>query len=586
MLSAYWNKLKSELDVPPYQIELEQRNRVMLGCVELGIGYSLFFVLGCVALYGFVPTYLLAIAGVMIVIEATWKISLVNKYRGQTDEERSNPAWRRVIWLGGLYTGIFFGLASLTMLLQLPIPNLTLLGIAYMGVYITSCWLGSVYLPTAVSKLIPMTIPLAIAMAIQGTLLNVLFALALVFTTGISLFYIRNLTRQSTELVSARLRIEDLYEKLSVEKHNADQAVIDKSRFIAAASHDLRQPLHALGLFLEAIRTRTTDKEIQSLMDSVDKSTGSLNHLFEGLLDVSKLDAGAIEPHVRHFGINAIFSTMEDEFNQLANAKGLELSFSNDNCVVCTDFILLERVLRNLLSNAIAYTEYGQVSLKAIQNKNEVSITISDTGIGIPETELDNIFSEFHQLGESAHYDGKGFGLGLAIVKRISDLLKFNIQVASSVGEGTRIELSLPAGDHHRVSEAMTPTTGDLVRPGTRILFIDDNTSILEGMKSALADWDVESLLTNSYAEAVQSMDELKFTPDLIIADYHLAENDSGVSAALQIRERLSEEIPFIVVTGDTSIDSLPTNMTPAPPILYKPVRPEKLREAIVLHAR
>lgn len=584
MLSKFAQKLEYELNKPQDPIEQHQRNRVMLDCVELGLGYSFFFLVGCVALYGYVPTYMLVIAGAITMAEAYIKVGAVNRFRKQSAQERSNPTWRRTIWLGGLHTGIFFGLAALTLLLPLPRPNLMLLFAAFLGVYIVSCWLGSVYIATGYAKLIPLTLPLAIAMALQGTFVYILLSLALLVSTGLSLFYIRGLVKQSGELVSARLRIEELYQKLSVEKKNSDQAVIDKSRFIAAASHDLRQPLHALGLFLGAIRSRIEDKKIVSLMDSVDKSTDALNHLFDGLLDVSKLDAGAIEPKLRHFYIDSLFATMDDEFNQLARSHGLELGIHIDQCVVRTDFLLLERVTRNLLSNAIDNTEQGSVSVVTKREGEEVILTISDTGIGIPETELDDIFNEFHQIDQDNRHEKNGFGLGLSIVKRISDLLEFDINLRSTVGKGTQVELRLPKGDPDLVAHRADSIVEGSVRPGTRILFIDDNRSILEGMQYALDDWDVECLLTTSYDDAVRTMEKLKFFPDLIISDYHLAGNASGVSAVMQIREKLREDIPYIVITADTSGELLKSETTPIPPILYKPVRPDKLREAIMLH--
>jgi len=584
MPSKSINKLIYQLNKPQNAVEKYQRDKVILDCKELGIGYSLFFIMGCSALYGYVPTYLLIIASLMIVAEAIIKISLVYKYKAQNGNDRAKPYWRYVIWMGGLYTGIFFGVAALALLLPLPKPNASLFLFTYAGIYVTSCWLGSYYMPTAVLKLVPLTLPLAIALVLQGPPLHILMSTTLVFTTVISIFYVYGLTKQFAELNLANIRIEELNQRLSAEKQSAEQAVLDKSSFIAAASHDLRQPLHALGLFLGAIRNHSDDKKIHSLMDSAEKSTSALKHLFEGLLDVSKLDAGAVEPRPTHIKFSSLTSSLEDEFQELAKSKGLSLTIVDSSCVVYTDVFLLERVLRNLLGNAIAYTNQGSVSLKAIRFDDQIEITVTDTGIGIPDSELETIFSEFHQIEKKEPYAENGFGLGLAIVDRISRLLDYDLSVNSSLGQGTTFTIVVPEGEINNTSEPLISPVLQTIQTGTKILFIDDNDGILDGLDAAMDGWNTENLFVRSYDEAIRSMNELDFVPDLIICDHHLKNSKHGADAALKIREKINRNIPFIIITGDTAIKDI--GMTPPPPILYKPVRPQELCEAIVLNLK
>lgn len=586
MAETLLSRLNAVLDKPQSAAEQEQIRKGMLDCVMPGLGYSVFFLIGSAALYGHVPTILILIAGVSIVLEAVYKIGKVNVYRAQSATDRADPAWRRVIWPGALYTGFFFGLSALTMLLPLPSANLMVLAFSYMGVYIMSCWLGSCYMPIAIAKLVPLTLPLSIGFLFMGSITCLLVSFSLLITLSLSLIYIHGMVRQSGDLVNARHRIEELYLKLDKEKQSAEQLVIDKSRFIASASHDLRQPLHALGLFHSAIRARVDDDKIHSLMDSVDKSTGALNHLFEGLLDVSHLDAGVIEPDPEHFSVGSLFGSMHDEFQQLAHAKQLSLNITNDSCVLYADPLLVERILRNLLSNAIEFTDEGSVELAAFYNGNNVVLSVSDTGPGIPASEVENIFNEFHQIGRSAHHDEKGFGLGLAIVRRIAQLLDVSPEVTQVEPHGSSFSLELPAGSRELIARSNEVNVVEDIRVGTRIMIVDDNVTILDGMETALEDWGVDCLVASSIDEALQSLDETGFMPDLLICDFHLNDHRNGVAAAGIICKHLVADIPFIVITGDTSIESTEELVESELQILYKPVRPGKLRESIVSNLR
>jgi len=411
-------------------------------------------------------------------------------------------------------------------------------------------------------------------------------SLSLVFMTGMSIFYIRSIVRQHTELIEASERVEELNANLQLEKDAAEQMVINKSRFIASASHDLRQPLHALGLFHSAIRAHVQDDKIKTLMDSVDKSTTALNHLFEGLLDVSRLDAGVIEPEPEHFTIGSLFASMHDEFLELANSRGLQLEIKNESCVVYADKILVERILRNLLSNAIEFTEYGSVELSATGKDELVFIKVSDTGPGIPEKEIDRIFDEFHQIGRSTHHDEKGFGLGLAIVRRISLLLDVPLYVSPIDPHGTCFTMELAAGERALIELPEEIGVVEDIRPNTRILVVDDNVNILDGMQTALDNWQVDSLVASSYDEALQSLRETGFVPDLLVCDYHLSDGHNGVETANAICHQLSRDIPCIILTGDTTIESEISEDGIKRGILYKPVHPRKLREAIVSNVR
>lgn len=583
-MNPYVRFLKN-LDKPPSTVEREQFQKVMLDCIEPGVGYSVFFLIGCAALYGHVPTVYLVICGCILLVDSVVKISLVKKFEKQNAEQRANPLWRRIIWLGAAFTGVFFGLLSLVLLIPLPQANLMVLAFTYLGVYMTSCWLGSSYLPVLVNKLVPLTLPLALAMIWVATPMLTLVSFALVFMSGMSLFYVRSIVRQHTELVYARQRIEHISENLTREKLAAEKLIIDKSRFIASASHDLRQPLHALGLFHSAIRSEAKNEKIHALMDSVDSSTSALNNLFEGLLDVSRFDSGAVEPVYEHFKIDCLATALYEEMFQMAKSVGLLLELKCDRCVVYSDKLLIEQVLRNLLGNAIKFTKTGSIVLSATCNNKIVSVSVSDTGPGIPEADIKTIFNEFHQIQRSNHHEDKGFGLGLAIVRRITELLDIPLKISPVEPHGVVFLLELPAGTESQ-AQALTVTssageTGSVATISkSRVMLIDDNVSILDGMQTVLMDWNVDCLTASSREQAIQCLQETGFIPDLLICDYHLALGENGVGVARAVCDYVGRDVPVIVITGDTLIDIAHARLTGLD-VLYKPVSPGDLQTAI-----
>ena len=578
-------RFQDQLNKPPTALEQEQFRKVLLDCVVPGIGLSVFLLIGCIAVYGHVPTVYLVIPGCMMFAEAVLKISLVKKFKKQSTKERANPAWRKIIWLGGLYTGVFFGLLSLVLLQPLPQETRLILAFAYLGVYVCCCWLGSSYWPTLALKLIPLTVPLIVAFVWLATPMSLLIAFSLLYVTAVSLLYVKSIEKQHSELVYARQRVEEISENLKLEKLAAEKLVVNKNRFIASASHDLRQPLHALGLYHSAIRARLKDENIQSLMDSVDKSTAALNHLFEGLLDVSRLDSGAVEAIYEHFEFDAFVILMCEEFSQMAHSKGLQLEINSESCVIFSDTLLIERVLRNLLSNAIKFTEGGSISLSARYNETGVTVSVSDTGTGIDESEIEHVFEEFYQAEKSEHHVERGFGLGLSIVHRICKMLDIPLGIKANQHGGTCITLELPRGDKNKVRQTQTPIPLSRHSINTRVMVIDDNVGITDGMKSLLADWGVSCLTATSSEDALRVLKETSTVPELLICDYHLSADVKGPAVASAICKSVRRTIPVIIITGDTTINAENYSDVKGIDVLYKPVRADDLRAAILASA-
>ncbi|HEX5057149.1 MAG TPA: hybrid sensor histidine kinase/response regulator [Gammaproteobacteria bacterium] len=389
--------------------------------------------------------------------------------------------------------------------------------------------------------------------------------------------------QEKTLIESIRIRFEkeELLEELKKQKRQAEQANIAKSKFLAAASHDLRQPLHALGLYLDTLQTQLNTKRQEELVDKMGIATAALNDLFQSLLDISKLDAGIVEPAIIDCPINEIYKRLEVRFTPMAKAKNLEISFNSGDDVVVTDPLLLERILDNLIGNAIRYTNSGKITVAAVKDKDSVQVAVADTGPGIPVHEQENIFKEFYQLHNPERDRTKGLGLGLSIVSRLCALLSHPLKLESEPKRGTKFTLSLPPGNPANIAKAPQQN----VRPGwdikgSNILVIDDEAEIRDAMRQLLSNWGCNPVCVDSADEAKAAvLSGLK--PDLIIADYRLRESQTGVDAIRTIIEALRTKVPGILITGDTAPERLQEAARSGFKLLHKPVNPGQLRMVV-----
>ena len=380
--------------------------------------------------------------------------------------------------------------------------------------------------------------------------------------------------------ITQDFRNAQLLEEVSIAKEEADSANLAKSLFMAATSHDLRQPLHAQSLLLDSLIRQTNEPSKKILVDKIVKSNDALISLFDSLLEVSQLDAGTITVHKSSFLIHDLCSQIVDEFLELANKKNIQLEFYGDHNVVESDPVLLSRVIRNLLSNAIKFTESGSVIIKFEQPTNVVELTVTDTGIGIPEEHHEHIFNEYTQLGNATRDRSKGIGLGLAVVKRLCNLLEHSITIESQPGSGTEFKVFLPIGYDEVQSSSFEENTlqdlGDI-----NIVLLDDEVSILEAMERLLEDWNCPTRAFTNCTDALNYLDKSDFKPDLILSDYRLAENLSGIDAIQQLRDSIERQVPAILISGDTDPALLDKLEKEDFFLLHKPVKPSKLRRVM-----
>jgi signal transduction histidine kinase/CheY-like chemotaxis protein len=383
---------------------------------------------------------------------------------------------------------------------------------------------------------------------------------------------------------SIRLRFEnvDLVESLRREKAAAELANTAKSRFLAAASHDLRQPVHALSLFVAAMRPRQMDDEARSLLDHVDGSVRAMSGLFGGLLDISRLDAGVVEINRMPFAIQPLIDRVCRDYSSEAAAKSVYLSVRRSSAVVQSDPLLLERILRNLIGNAVSYTERGKI-LVGCRRGAMLRIQVCDTGPGIPMHEHEHIFQEFYQLDNPERDRTKGVGLGLAIVKRLTALLDHSLTLRSTVNRGSvfTIEVPLAAAGVDVVSTDEDASSTEIIRGSGLILVIDDEVAIQVAMRSLLHSWGYDSIITATCDDMLKQIALRREVPKLIVCDYRLREHENGIVAIERLRSEYNDDIPGMLITGDTAPDRLKEAQDSGFLLLHKPVPNSKLRAAI-----
>ncbi len=398
------------------------------------------------------------------------------------------------------------------------------------------------------------------------------------------------------QAIGLKRRTEQLADQLRVEKaaavearREAEAANRAKTQFFAAASHDLRQPLHAMGLFAETLRQRANQPEVASLVNSINQSVEALEGLFGELLDITRIDSGGVDVQAAPVNIKELFARLRLSFEPTAFEKGLALSFHGEHRFAHTDGLLLERILRNLVSNAIRYSEDGGVLVACRAYRGRLLMQVWDTGIGVAESSLPHIFDEFYQVQSQrplAPHQRKGLGLGLAIVKRLADLLQAPLTVRSRVGHGTVFTLTLPAGREPR--GLLAPPVGTATRlgitlQGRRMVVVEDEPAVREGLTVLLESWGAQVDAFDDLATLERwTADNARVSPDLLIVDYRLPAGRTGIDALRVLRARWPElSLPAIVITGSSLGGHENEAVHDDFHLLIKPVAPTKLRAMI-----
>lgn len=383
---------------------------------------------------------------------------------------------------------------------------------------------------------------------------------------------------------SIRLRLENvgLVENLRREKAAAEEASVAKSRFLASASHDLRQPVHALSVFVGAMRSHEMDTQARGLLDHIDGSVRALSGLFGGLLDISRLDAGAVGVKRTDFAIQPIIERVCRDYSSQAREKGLTLENYPCSAVLHSDPALCERILRNIVANAVTYTDQGKI-LVGCRRGPQLRLQVWDTGRGIPQSEQQLVFQEFYQIGNPERDRTRGVGLGLAIVKRLTTLLEHRLELRSSPGKGTCFNIDIPYASNQSALhlDPMQATAGAAAPGSGLILVVDDERAIQIAMQSLLRSWGYMVIAAGSYAEMLERIGSNPEVPRLIICDYRLRDNETGSAVIEQLRNEYNEAIPGMLITGDTAPDRIKEAQSSGYLLLHKPVSNAALRTSI-----
>jgi signal transduction histidine kinase len=456
-----------------------------------------------------------------------------------------------------------------------------LIAIIICTVILGGCALLAAHIASCIAWSLPLVVGLYFFIEKQNNPELHILTVYSVLTSIIAVLFALNSRRFVYASVETGLKNEELVEQLKIKQRLADQAVKDKSRFLASASHDLRQPLHALGLFVETLGEKTKDDDDMALIKNITQATEALQELFNALLDISRLDADSIQIRDDHFFIKPLLSQIKAGFQSTADKKGIKLDVQESDAVICSDKILSERILRNLISNAIKYTQQGSVKIKINQVSDKVSVEVIDTGIGIPETEIDNIFSEFYQINNPERDRSKGLGLGLSIVKRLVNLMLLELMVTSKEDQGTIFTIIFPVGDVNKIRQTTVQTNTLLNHfDGMHILVIDDEKYILEGMNIILGKWGFKVSLAESIDDASDVISNGEAL-DIILSDLRLRDNTTGIEAIQKIRDLTKKEIPALLVSGDTDPEKIKEAQAAGIILLHKPIKPALLKSAI-----
>lgn len=442
------------------------------------------------------------------------------------------------------------------------------------------------YFPTALNAFaVPIFGMLALRYALGGSPNDAALGVMWIAVLGYVLLFVERQARAVATQIRLRYENEQLVEKLKMHnalaekaRQRAEEASRSKSRFFAAANHDLRQPLHSLGLFATALRNGNVDEKGRKLIDQIVQCTESLEQLFDNLLDISRLDAGQVEVKRENVPANAVLERLRSTFAVPALDKGLKLKVRRSKLLLATDPTLVYRVLSNFVSNAIRYTESGGILVACRRRGAAAYMEVWDSGMGIAPEQHERVFEEFYQLNNPERDRKRGLGLGLATVKRIAMLLEHPLRLRSIPGKGSRFTIEVPLPDPNKVqtiSATVEQKVPNLLH-GKLIVVIDDEASVRLGMQSLLESWGCKCITAVDGDEALKTMNGR--TPDFIIADLRLRGDNSGIEAIGQLRARLGDAIPAVLISGDTATEQLRKVSAAGLTMMHKPLKAVRLR--------
>ena len=441
------------------------------------------------------------------------------------------------------------------------------------------------YRPALFRFIVPVLTGLAAALLWQRDMTHLFLAMCTLAYIYVNLKFGIQQNQLLTEALRARYEKEDLAQRLAEQVRIVERASLEKTRFFASASHDLRQPLHSLGLFGAAIAARLSGTPDEPLARNMMHCVDALESSFSSMLDVSKFAAGVVETRPEPVALAEIFKRLHATLNRQAEAQGLALRFKPGSKWVFADAALLERMLGNLVHNSLKFTRAGGVTVLARTRGLQVSVEVWDTGQGIDEKEVPRIFDEFYQVGNLERDRSRGLGMGLAIVRRIARLMEVPLQVLSRPWRGTVFKLLLPRADFQMTPPVAIESDGlssaVLSRARWQVLVVDDEETVRSSTAAALRLYGMWVEVADGRLQAREIAGRLGGALDALITDFRLRNEENGIALAIELRTQLGRELPVLLVTGDTAPKRVLQAQQSGLRVLYKPVKVQDLVDAL-----
>ena len=556
-----------------------------LTTVSMGLGAAIF----CGVMWAEAPHALLAAWAALVGVNQAWRTMLLRAWQRIRPGPAAAPRWGLYWALGSTIAGALWGAAAVVLFPESAAYQ-ALLIVCLFGVVMGGLNLTAVYKPSFYGFVLPALVPLIARVAFVGDSVHLFTAIVLGVVLGFVVGFGHRLNEVLTRSLTIRYENLDLIGELKDRtraavdaRAAAEQANRGKSQLLAAASHDLRQPLHALGLYAAALCARARDGDCRTLAENVQGGIAALELQFGQLLDLSRLEAGALQPDRQDLELGPLLARVAAEFVPQAAARGLALRVVPTSLVVRSDPVLLERIVGNLVANAVRYTRRGGIVVGARRRRRDAAILVADSGIGIAAGDLSRIFEEFYQVAdERAPTARKGMGLGLAIVRRFADLLEHRIEVTSSPSRGSRFAVVLPQGARRRVPARVAPAA---MQPrfdalaGRFIAVLDDDPAAIDAMRALFTTSRAEVAGATCVADLLDAIGRCARYPDLVVADLRLRGAATGVDAIAQLRDEFGTDIPAMIVSGDTSVAAATLVREARLPLLAKPVDALALQE-------
>lgn len=562
-----------------------------LTTVSMGLGAIIL----CAVMWTEVPALPMIVWGTLIAANQAWRTMLMRAFERVRPGAEAAPRWGRYWATGSTLAGSLWGLAAVTIFPESS-AHQALLIVCLFGAALGGLNLTAVYKPSFYGFVLPALVPLIVRVALVGDQVHLFIAgvmsVVLAFVVGFG----HRLNDVLTRSLVIRYENIDLIGELKERSRSAldaraaaEAANRAKSQLLAAASHDLRQPLHALGLYVAALSARAREAEWRPLVSHVEAAASVLELQFAQLIDLSRLDAGVLAPELAEVPLAALFARIRAEFAAQAAARGLTFTAVPTRLAVRSDPSLLERIVGNLAANAIRYTNRGGVLIGARRCGNRVAIDVVDTGIGIAPADRQRVFEEFFQVQDEATAAParRGMGLGLAIVRRFADLLGHEIALDSREGAGSRFRVllqrvAMPAPRQHRArprAPAAGASDAHALR-GRLVAVVDDDPATVDAMRTLFETWGAAVVGGDTPDALLAAIGAVERYPDLIVADLRLGRQRSGIDAVRRLRDELGYAVPAIIVSGDTGTRADREARQAGLTLLPKPVVGAALRTA------